>query len=65
MQAMKERGDMIEFEATEDEPCSMILNFLEFFSDVFWRTCKQSVTVIQTRQNKSTEKVLVTSSDRR
>ena len=46
VQAMKERGDMIKF--TEDESSSMILNFLEFFNEVFWRTSKQSITVIQT-----------------
>ena len=48
VQAMKERGDMIKFGATEDESSSMILNFLEFFNEVFWRTSKQSITVIQT-----------------
>ena len=56
VQAMKKRGDMIKFEATEDESSSMILNFMEFFSEVFWRISKQSITVIQTRQNKSTQK---------
>ena len=35
---------------------SMILNFLEFFNEVFWSTSEQSITVIQRRQNKSTEK---------
>ena len=48
MQAMKERGEMIKFGATEDEWSSMILNFLKFFNEVFWRTSKQSITVIQT-----------------
>ena len=48
MQAMKERGDMIKFGATEDESSSMIPNFLEFFNGVLWRTSKQSITVIQT-----------------
>ena len=45
---MKERGDMIKFGATEDESSSMILNFLDFFKVVFWRTSKQSIVVIQT-----------------
>ena len=48
MQAMKERGDMIKFGATEDESSSIILNFPEFFNEVFSRTSKQSITVIQT-----------------
>ena len=56
VQAMKERGDMIKFEVTEDESSSMILKFMEFFSEVIWRTSKQSIRVIQTRQNKSTQK---------
>ena len=48
MQALKERGDIIKFGAKEDESSSMILNFLGVFNDVFWRTSKQSITVIQT-----------------
>ena len=48
VQAMKERGDMIKCGSTEDESSSIILNFLEFFNEVFWRTNKQSITVIQT-----------------
>ena len=48
VQAMKERGDMIKSGATVDKSSSMILNFLEFFNEVFWRTSKQSITVIQT-----------------
>ena len=31
VQATKERGDMIEFGAREDESSSMIPNFLDFF----------------------------------
>ena len=46
-QAIKKRGDMIKFEATEDKLNSMILNFLEFFNEVFWRTSKQSTTITQ------------------
>ena len=48
VQAMKERGDMIKSGATEDESSSMILNFLEFFNEVFWRISIQSITIIQT-----------------
>ena len=48
MQAMKERGDMIKFGATEDESSSMILNILEFFNEEVWRTSKQRIAVIQT-----------------
>ena len=47
VQAMKERGDMMKFGSTEDESNSLILNFQEFFNEVFWRTSKQSITVIQ------------------
>ena len=47
VQAMKERGNMIKSGTTEDESNSMILNFLELFNEVFWRTSKQSMTVIQ------------------
>ena len=32
---MKKRGDMINFGTTEDESSSMVLNFLEFFNEVF------------------------------
>ena len=49
-------GDMIKFGTTEDESSSMVLNFLEFLNEVFWRTSKQSITLIQTWDNKTTEK---------
>ena len=47
VQTMEESDDMIKFGTMEDESSSMALNFLEFFSEVFGRTNKQSITVIQ------------------
>ena len=35
---MKERGDMTKSGTMEDKSSSMVLNFLEFFNEVFWRT---------------------------
>ena len=40
----------------EDKLCNMVLNFLEIFNEVFWRTSKWSTTEFQMWQNKSTEK---------
>ena len=48
MQPLKERGDTVKFETVEDRSNSMVLNFLEFSNEVFWRTSEQSITVIQT-----------------
>ena len=43
MQTTKDRGDMIKFGTTEDQSCSMVLNFLEVFN-------------LGVLENKSTEK---------
>ena len=47
-QTLKERGDMIKCQTIEDKSSSMVLNFPEFFNEIFWRTREQSITVIQT-----------------
>ena len=54
-QTVKERGDMIKFGTAEDESSSMVLSFLEFFIEVFWRTSKQSITVIHHTEQMHTE----------
>ena len=36
MQTLKERGDMFKFGKAEDKLISVVLNFLGFFSGVFW-----------------------------
>ena len=58
MQTLGERSDMFKFGTGEDRSSNVVLNFLEFFS-------KQSITVIQTWQNKTQRRVLVASSVRR
>ena len=46
MQTLKERGDMIKFGTEEGKSSWVVLNFLEFFNEVFWRTSEQRITVI-------------------
>ena len=41
VQTMKDGSDMIKFGTTEDESSSMVLNYLEVFIEVFWRTKAQ------------------------
>ena len=48
MQTLMERGDMIKSGTEEDKSSSTVLNFVEFFNEVFWRTSEHSITVIQT-----------------
>jgi len=49
-------SDMVEFRRTVNKSGSVVLDFLKFRQKIDRRARKKSVTIVETRQNKSTEK---------
>ena len=49
-------SDMVEFRRAVDKSGSVVLDFLKFRQKIDRRARKKSVTIVETRQNKSTEK---------
>ena len=49
-------SDMVEFRRTVDKSGSVVLDFLKFRQKIDRRARKKRVTIVETRQNKSTEK---------
>jgi hypothetical protein len=51
----KKRGDVIRLFGFTDEASSRILHSLKLVSEVFGTACKEAITIVEARENKSTD----------